>query len=165
MSVNRVFLLGRVGSPPEARHTLTGLLVCNFSLATSRKSKDGTEKVQWHRLTAWGKVAEICQEYLKKGHQCYIEGEIDYQEYEKDGIKRQNTAINVQQVQLLERKPIDKANDEVAKSYAPSPKHDPRTFDDNANFGGTDFNGRKADTVNKNYTQGQFAYNADNIPF
>ena len=72
MSVNKVILVGRLGKDPETRFTGTGQAVCNFSLATDSTYKDRSgqrqKQTEWHRIVMWGKLAEIGQQYLKKGH-------------------------------------------------------------------------------------------------
>ncbi len=104
--VNKVFLVGRLGSDPEMRYTAGGTAVCKFSLATSRKftGKDGQkqEKTEWHRIVAWTKLAEICGQYLAKGKQVYIEGRIEYGSYEKDGVKHYTTDIIAENMQMLD---------------------------------------------------------------
>ncbi len=80
MSVNRVILVGRLGKDPETRYTGGGQAVCHFSLATDETYKDRSgerqKRTEWHRITVWGKQAEIAQQYLKKGSQIYLEGSI-----------------------------------------------------------------------------------------
>lgn len=99
--VNRVILLGNLGKDPEIKYTPNGTAVCNFSLATTEKVK-GDDKTEWHRVTAWGKLAENCGEYLSKGKQVYIEGRIQTREWEdRDGEKRYTTEIVAHQVQFL----------------------------------------------------------------
>ncbi|MCK5603658.1 single-stranded DNA-binding protein [Candidatus Pacearchaeota archaeon] len=82
-SVNKSIIVGRLGQAPESRD-VGNSNVCNFSVATSEKwkDKDGVkqEKTSWHNIKAWGKLGEICQKYLKKGDQVYIEGSIEYRE-------------------------------------------------------------------------------------
>jgi single-strand DNA-binding protein len=103
--VNKVFLVGNLGSDPEMRYTAGGTAVCKFSLATSRRftGKDGQkqEKTEWHRIVAWGKLGEICGQYLAKGKQVVIEGRIDYGSYEKDGVKHYTTDIVAENMQML----------------------------------------------------------------
>lgn len=103
--VNKVFLVGNLGSDPEMRYTASGTAVCKFSLATSRRftGKDGQkqEKTEWHRIVAWGKLGEICGQYLAKGKQVVIEGRIDYGSYEKDGVKHYTTDIVAENMQML----------------------------------------------------------------
>ncbi len=78
MSVNKVILVGNLGNNPELKYRASGAAVCRFSLATNETFKNKAGEVQkrteWHSIVAWGKLAEICGEYLTKGKQCYIEG-------------------------------------------------------------------------------------------
>ena len=96
-SLNRVTLIGNVGSDPEIRTTPNGIQVCNFSLATTSSYKDQTgnwqDKTEWHRIVLWAKLAERAVLYLKKGSKTYIEGSIETKSYEKDGIKRYTTEV------------------------------------------------------------------------
>jgi len=105
-SVNKVILLGNLGSDPEVRYTPSGKAVANFSLATSEKytNKDGEkeEKTEWHRIVAWARLGEICGEYLSKGSQVYIEGRLQTRTWEdRDGNKRYTTEIVAQTMQML----------------------------------------------------------------
>ena len=103
--VNKAILVGNLGGDPELRYTASGTAVCKFSLATSRRftGKDGQkqEKTEWHRITVWGKLAEICGQYLAKGKQVYIEGRLEYGSYEKDGVKHYTTDIIANTMQML----------------------------------------------------------------
>jgi single-strand DNA-binding protein len=103
--LNKVILVGNLGADPEMRYTASGTAVAKFSLATSRKftGKDGQkqEKTEWHRIVAWGKLAEICGQYLSKGKQVIIEGRIEYGSYEKDGVKHYTTDIVAENMQML----------------------------------------------------------------
>ncbi|MCG8374124.1 MAG: single-stranded DNA-binding protein, partial [Balneolales bacterium] len=76
-SLNKVMLIGRLGQDPEVRYTQSNTAVATLSLATSERYKDGNgefqEKTEWHRVVAWGRLAEICQQYLHKGSLIYIE--------------------------------------------------------------------------------------------
>ena len=103
--LNKVILIGNLGSDPEMRYTASGTAVCKFSLATSRKftGKDGQkqEKTEWHRIVAWTKLAEICGQYLSKGKQVMIEGRIEYGSYEKDGVKHYTTDIIADNMVML----------------------------------------------------------------
>lgn len=92
-SLNKVMLIGYLGRDPEVRYTSSGRAVATFSIATSQrwKDQDGTdqERTEWHRIVAWGKLGEICSEYLSKGKQIYLEGRIQSREWEdQDGNKR-----------------------------------------------------------------------------
>ncbi len=98
--VNKVILVGTCGQDPETRYLPSGNAVTNLSLATSEQWTDKqtgqkVEKTEWHRVSLFGKVAEIAGEYLKKGSQVYIEGKLQTREWEKDGIKRYTTEIVV----------------------------------------------------------------------
>ena len=101
MSVNKAILVGRLGKDPELKYTPSGKSVCNFSLATSNKYEDN-EYTVWHNIVAWGKLAELCKEYLSKGREVYIEGRIDNRSYEKkDGTKGYISEVVVQNVQFV----------------------------------------------------------------
>lgn len=106
-SVNKAILIGNLGRDPEIRYIPSGQAVASFSVATTESFTDrnGTrqERTDWHNITVWGKQAELCSQYLKKGRQVYIEGRISYQQYEaKDGSgKRYRTEIVAQRVQFL----------------------------------------------------------------
>lgn len=98
--VNKVILVGTCGQDPELKYMPSGDAVCNLSLATSeqwtdKKTNEKKEKTEWHRVSLFGKVAEIAGEYLRKGSQVYIEGKLQTREWEKDGIKRYTTEIVV----------------------------------------------------------------------
>jgi len=104
--VNRVTLVGRLGADPEIRYTPSGAAVANFTLATdeSWKDKDGNkqEKVEWHRIVIFGKLAEIVGSYLTKGKQIYIEGRIQTREWEdREGNKKYTTEIVANEMQML----------------------------------------------------------------
>ena len=93
--MNKVILLGRIGKDLELRHTNSGTAVASTSMATSKKIK-GEQITQWHRLIFWGQQAETVTQYLKKGDQLAIEGEIEYRSYQdKDGNNRDITEIRV----------------------------------------------------------------------
>lgn len=105
MSVNRVFLVGRVGKDPEVKQ-LTGGSMAKFTLATSEsyknKSGEKVEQTEWHNIIIWGNLCDIVEKYVKKGDMLYIEGKIVYGSYEdKDGNKRYTTDINVKELKML----------------------------------------------------------------
>ena len=104
--VNKVILVGNLGADPEMRYTPGGMAVANFKLATSEnfKDKEGNKqtKTEWHKVVAFGKLAEICGEYLSKGKQVYIEGKIQTRSWDdKDGNKKYTTEIVVNIMQML----------------------------------------------------------------
>lgn len=106
MSINKVMLIGRLGQDPELKYTPSGSAVCNFSLATSEtwtdKSGQKQERTEWHRVVVWGKLAELCNQYLAKGRQAFVEGSLQTRQWEdKQGGKRYTTEINAKNVQFL----------------------------------------------------------------
>jgi single-strand DNA-binding protein len=114
-SVNKVILIGNLGQDPELRYTSAGVAVATFTLATNEswKDQDGNtqERTQWHNLVAWRKLAEICGEYLKKGSRIYVEGRLQYRNYDdKSGVKRYVTEIVIDQMMMLDSKGAGHAN-------------------------------------------------------
>jgi single-strand DNA-binding protein len=108
--LNKVMLIGNLGADPEIRHTPSGSTVANFNLATSRSwTREGRreEKTDWHRIVAWDKLAEICQQYLKKGGKVYIEGRIETRSWDdaSTGQKRYMTEIIADQMIMLDAAP------------------------------------------------------------
>ncbi len=107
--VNKVILVGHLGRDPELRYTQNGQAVANFSLATTESyaKRDGEreDRTEWHRIVAWGRLAEICAEYLSKGRQVYVEGRIQTREWEdREGEKRRTTEIVAREMQMLGRR-------------------------------------------------------------
>lgn len=110
MNLNRATILGNLTRDPESRKTPSGHSVCNFGIATSSQWKDdaGTkkERVEYHSIVAWGKLADICAQYLHKGSKIYAEGRLQTREWEaQDGSKKQRTEIVLEQMLMLDRKP------------------------------------------------------------
>ena len=106
MSVNKVILVGRLGRDPETRFTGGGQAVANFSLATDETYKDKNserqKRTEWHKITVWGKQAEIAQQYLKKGSLVYVEGRIQTREWQdKEGQKRTSYDIVCNNFRML----------------------------------------------------------------
>lgn len=128
--VNKVILVGTCGQDPETRYMPNGNAVTNLSLATSEQWTDKqtgqkVEKTEWHRVSLFGKVAEIAGEYLRKGSQCYIEGKLQTREWEKDGIKRYTTEIVVDMqgtLQLLGGRPEGGERPQQAPRQAATPQ-------------------------------------------
>lgn len=109
-SLNKVTLIGNLGSDPEVRSATGGNRVANFSLATSRSWNDASgakqEKTEWHRCVAWNsktsQLADIVERYVKKGDKLYVEGRIEYRQWQdKDGQTRYSTEINVRELIML----------------------------------------------------------------
>lgn len=106
MSVNKVILVGRLGQNPEVRYTPSGAAVANFSVATNEswtdKSGQKQERTEWHRVVVWGKLAELCNQYLAKGRQVYLEGRLQTRQWQdKDGQTKYTTEVQAQTVQFL----------------------------------------------------------------
>ncbi|MCF8216784.1 MAG: single-stranded DNA-binding protein [Chlorobium sp.] len=105
--LNKVMLIGHLGNDPELRTTASGQSVANFTVATSENFKDATgnwqERTEWHRIVSWGKLAEICNQYLKKGRQVYIEGRLQTRSWDdsKSGEKKYTTEIVCTDMQML----------------------------------------------------------------
>jgi single-strand DNA-binding protein len=123
MSVNKVILVGRLGRDPETRYTSGGQAVCNFSLATDRSFRDRTGQTQkqteWHKIVVWSKLAEICQQYLKKGSLVYLEGRIQSRQWDdKDGNKRTSFEIVANEMRMLGAR--DAARGAAAGAEAPA---------------------------------------------
>lgn len=95
--VNRVFLLGNLGTGPILSETTTGKSVCNFRMATNSSHGKGEyrrDRTEWHRIVVWGRLSELCAEYLKKGSRIWIEGHLQTREWEdKNGTERVTTEI------------------------------------------------------------------------
>lgn len=126
MSVNKVILLGRLGQDPELKYTPGGAAVCNFSVATTEswtdKQGQKQEKTEWHRIVVWGKLAELCNQYLAKGRQAFVEGRLQTRSWDdKDGSKRYTTEIMANTVQFIGGATASNNNTNVDKSFNQAP--------------------------------------------
>lgn len=106
-SLNKAMIIGRLGSDPEVRYTQSNTAVATMNVATNERYKDSNgeqqERTEWHRVVAWGRLAEICQQYVKKGSLVYFEGPIQTREWEdKEGQKRYTTEIKALSMQMLD---------------------------------------------------------------
>lgn len=122
--VNKVILIGRLGQDPELRFMPNGNAVANATLATSESWKDQQgqlqERTEWHRLVFYKRLAEIVGEYLKKGSNIYIEGQLRTREWQdQQGQKRWTTEIHVRELQMLDNKP---QNGQPQGGYTPPPQ-------------------------------------------
>ena len=110
-ALNRVQLIGRLGRDPEGKFTPTGKKVAHFSVAISNrwKSKEGETKeyTEWVNVEAWGRLGEVCQEYLKKGSLVFLEGRLKTDKYEDKGETKYFTKVVALAMQMLDRKPND----------------------------------------------------------
>ena len=105
-SVNKVILVGNLGRDPEVRYTPDGAAIASISIATTSKYKNKTgemvEETEWHRVTFFGRLAEIAGEYLKKGRAVYVEGRLKTRKYtDKDGVEKYATDIIASEMQML----------------------------------------------------------------
>jgi single-strand DNA-binding protein len=130
--VNRAILVGNLGKDPDLRFTPNGQPVASFTLATNQKWKDKNgqpqERTDWHNIVVFGRQAEICKEYLRKGSSVYLEGRIQNRSYEdKDGIKKYRSEIIVSQMQMLGKAtaaPADMEESAEAELETPQPAQD-----------------------------------------
>lgn len=104
-SLNKVILIGNLGTDPELRSTGSGIQITNFNIATTEKWQGG-EKTEWHRIVAFGKQAETCKQYLSKGRQIYVEGRIQTRQWnDKEGNKRYTTEVVANRILFLGSSP------------------------------------------------------------
>ena len=110
-ALNRIQLIGWLGRDPDGKFTPTGKQVTHFSLAVTNrwKTRDGETKdyTEWINIEAWGRLGEVCQEYLKKGSLVYIEGRLKTDRYEDQGENKYYTKVVALQMQMLDRKPAE----------------------------------------------------------
>jgi single-strand DNA-binding protein len=119
--LNKVIIIGNLGSDPEMRYTPSGDAVTSFNVASNRKYTTGEgeiiEETEWFKVSAWGKRAENCNEYLSKGRQVYVEGRLSTDSYQgRDGAMRFSLNVNANDVVFLGGTPSDDEQD------APDPK-------------------------------------------
>jgi len=104
-SVNKIILVGNVGQDPDIQETGSGTKVAHLSLATNRRTsnngEDVTERTDWHRLTLWNRLAQFTQDYVSKGDRVYVEGRLEYDSYERDGVTIPTADVVVRELVLL----------------------------------------------------------------
>ena len=104
-SVNKIILVGNVGQDPDIQVTGNGTKVAHFSLATNRRTStngdDPQEKADWHRLTLWNRLAQLAEDYVSKGDRIYVEGRLEYDSYERDGVTIPTADVNVKELVML----------------------------------------------------------------
>lgn len=106
-SVNKVTLIGNVGRDPDIQQTKSGTKVAHFSLATNRRApaaSDEEERTDWHRLTLWNRQAQFAEDYIRTGDRIYVEGRLEYDSYERDGVVIPTAEIHVREVVRLNSK-------------------------------------------------------------
>ncbi|MEL0011158.1 MAG: single-stranded DNA-binding protein [Bacteroidota bacterium] len=106
-SLNKVMLIGRLGQDPEVRYTQSNTAVATLNLATNERYRDSNgeyqDRTEWHRVVAWGRTAEVCQQYLSKGSLIYVEGPLQTREWEDNqGQKRYTTEVKALQMTMLD---------------------------------------------------------------
>lgn len=126
-SVNKWIGIGNLGRDPETRYTASGEAICNFSIACSESWKDKQtgekkESTEWVRISFFGKLAEVCDKYLKKGSQVYIEGSLRTRKWtDKDGVEKYTTEIRGDEMKMLGGRQ-DSGQSAPASDYAPAPR-------------------------------------------
>jgi single-strand DNA-binding protein len=141
MSLNQAQIIGYLGKDPEVRYLPSGEAVANFSIATSEKWKDKAtgeprEETEWHRISVFGRLAEIVGEYLKKGSLVFIQGKIKTRKYtDKDGAERYATEIRAETMKMLGGRDANQGGAPAqrqapAASPRPAPAPAPSGFDD-----------------------------------
>ena len=127
--LNHCNFIGNLGKDPETRQTSTGETCCNFSIAVSQRWKDKqtdeqSEKTEWINLVVFGKLADICDQYLKKGSKIYASGRMQTRKWQdKEGNDRYSTEIVLEQLEMLDNK--DKSSDTTSQ-YQPAPAQPPQ---------------------------------------
>ena len=137
--VNKVIVVGRLGADPEYKEFDGGNGVCNLSVATSDswtdKEGEKQEKTEWHKVNVWGKLGSVCNTYLKKGRQVYIEGKLQTRSYEDgEGNKKYTTEIVASNVQFLGDMGDSKGGDMMDKGSYKSPNKGVKNFADDIPF-------------------------------
>lgn len=125
MNLNRAMLIGNLTRDPEVRTTTGGQNVCTFGVATSSSWKDASgqrqERVEFHNIVAWGKLADICKQYLGKGRKVYVEGRLQTREWQgQDNVKRTRTEIVCENMIMLDRAPQGSAPGAANASWKPA---------------------------------------------
>lgn len=145
--INKAIIVGNLGNDPEIKYTNDGKAVANITVATSESWKDKNsgekvEKTEWHRISAFGRLAEIMGEYLKKGSKVYIEGRIETSKYQKDGKDHYSTSIIASTMQMLDSRAQPAANaQQQATDTGKGDTSGNKDFDDDLPF---DFYERKS---------------------
>jgi len=117
-SVNKITLIGNVGRDPDIQQTKNGTKVAHFSLATNRRVPNGSdteERTDWHRLTLWNRQAQFAEDYIRTGDRIYIEGRLEYDSYERDGVTIPTAEVSVREVVLLSSK-LSSADEEMEEA-------------------------------------------------
>ena len=130
-SLNRAQIIGNLGTEPELRALASGMAVCRLSVATSESWNDkntgeAREETEWHRVTLWGKLAEIASQYLHKGDKVFIEGKIRTRKWQdQSGQDRYSTEINADNMLMLGGRPANEGYGQTQTYYQPAPPANP----------------------------------------
>jgi single-strand DNA-binding protein len=115
-SINKIILVGNVGRDPDVQSTATGTKVAHVSLATTRRfqsnGKNG-ERTEWHRLTLWDRLAQLAEDYVRKGDRIYVEGRMEYDSFERNGVTIPTAEVIVRELVLLGAPPARQAEAEA----------------------------------------------------
>ena len=136
--LNKVMLIGRLGTAPELQYTTNGVAYCRFTLATNENYVDEkgnkVEKTEWHNIVAWRKLAETCNTYLKKGSKIFAEGKLQTNSYEKEGQKKFFTQIVLSTMIMLDAKPSDTTVEYKPKETSGNVEESPPPEEDDLPF-------------------------------
>lgn len=173
--VNKVILIGNVGADPELRYTAGGTAVTNFNIATNESWTDSSgerqERTEWHRIVVWGRLAEICNQYLRKGSKVYVEGRLQTRSWEtQDGQKRYTTEVVARDMQMLDSRGDFDSGGSVSRG--PDQPNDLPAEPGSAQAGGTrdvrsgsPENGGGPDTGSRGSGPPPFGADDDDLPF
>ena len=137
--VNKVILIGNLGQDPELRYTGSGTAVCNIRLATNESYKDSNgemvDKTEWHSVVAWARLAEICNEHLKKGSQVYFEGSLQTRSWDdRDGNTRYTTEIKAREMVMLSARDDGGSGGGPSNGYTEEKKKESANVEDDPSF-------------------------------
>lgn len=129
--VNKVILVGNVGNDPEVRYMPNGNAVANVSVATSETWKDKNtgdqqEKTEWHRVVFFNRLAEIVEQYVKKGSKLYLEGRLQTRSWDQDGVKRYTTEIVANEMQMLDSRGASQGDSNFGQGQQSQPQSQPQ---------------------------------------
>ena len=120
-SVNKITLIGNVGRDPDIQQTKSGMKVAHFAVATNRRVPAGSEeegRTDWHRLTLWNRQAQFAEDYIRTGDRIYVEGRMEYDSYERDGVMIPTAEITVREIVLLTSKEGSASSDDEMEEAA-----------------------------------------------
>ena len=166
MSFNKITIVGYLGRDPELRYTPQGTALCKMSIATTEKRKNAAgemeEHTTWFRVTAWGRQAELANEYLAKGSQVSVEGRLRLEEYtDREGQRRFSAEVSATEIQFLghrtDTNSVDATEEVAGANQPPSPAHKPQ--------GGNSNNPKKTSKSRRSSQEELVSIEDDEIPF